>query len=110
MFALPRRLDDDTSPVSHANHGLGPRQALWVTDGDVHVRRAEDADPPLWVLLSSFGHGEGMCRGGVRDGPRVEVWNILGPDGVSLPCVDAPPGQGPSIVWANLAPAVCLGR
>ena len=63
----------------------GPRQALGVADDDVRVCRAEHADHPVWVLLSLFGHCQGSRRAGVRDWPRVEVRDVLGPDGVSLP-------------------------
>ena len=86
MFALWQRLDDQASAVRHADYGLGPQKALGVADGDVRVRRAEHVDYPLWVLLSPLGHPEGGSRTGVRDWPRVEVRDVPGPDGVSLPC------------------------
>ena len=86
IFALPKRLDHHTGAVRHADDGLGPRQALGVADSDMCVRPAEHADHPLWVLLSSLRHREGGCQAGVRDGPRMEVRDIRGPDGVILPC------------------------
>ena len=86
MFALPQRLDDHGSAVRHADYSLGPWQALGVADGDVRVRRGEHANYPLRVLLSPLGHREGSRRTGVRDWPRVEVQDVRGPDGVSLPC------------------------
>ena len=86
VFALRQRLDDHASAVCHADYSFGPRQALGVADGDRRVRRAEHADHPLRVLLSPLSHRKGSCRAGVRDCPRVEVWDVRGPDGVSLPC------------------------
>ena len=86
MFALPRRLDDHASAVRHTDYGFEPRQALGVADGDVRVRRAKHADHPLRVVLSLLSHREGSRRAGVRDWPRVEVRDVRGPDGVSLPC------------------------
>ena len=85
MFALPQRLDDHAGAVCHADHGFGPRLALGVADDDVRVRRAEHADHPLRVLLSPLGHRQGSRWAGVRDWPRVEVRDVRGPDGVSLP-------------------------
>ena len=52
MFALPQRLDNHAGTVRHADYGFGPRQALGVADDHVRVRRGEDADHPLRVLLS----------------------------------------------------------
>ena len=86
MFALPQRPDDHASTVRHADYGFGPRQALGVADDDVRVQRAEHADHPLRVLLSLLSHRQGSRRAGVRDWPRVEVRDVCGPDGVSLPC------------------------
>ena len=86
MFALPQRFDDHASAVCHADYGFGPRQALGVADGDVRVRRAEQAIYPLRVLLSPLTHREGSRQAGVRDWPRVEVRDVRGPDGISLPC------------------------
>ena len=85
MFAFPQRLDDHAGTVCHVDHGFGPRQALGVADDDVRVRRAEHADHPLQVLLSPLGHRQGSRWAGVRDRPRVEVQDVRGPDGVSLP-------------------------
>ena len=86
VFAPPQRLDDHASAVCHADYSLGPRQVLWVADDDVRVRWAEHADHPLRVLLSPLSHREDSRRAGVRDWPRVEVQDVRGPDGVSLPC------------------------
>ena len=86
MFALPQRLDDHASAVCHADYGFGPRQVLGVADGDARVRRAEHANYPLRVLLSLLSRCQGGRRAGVRDWPRVEVRDVRGPDGVSLPC------------------------
>ena len=86
VFALSQRLDDHASAVRQADYSLRPQQALRVADGDVRICRAEHADYPLWVLLSPLGHREGGCRVNVRDGPRMEVRNVRGPDDVSLPC------------------------
>ena len=86
MLALAQRLDDHASAVRHAEYGLGPRQALGVADGDVRVHRAEHADHALRVPLSPLGYREGGCRAGVHDWPRVEFWDVRGPNGVSLPC------------------------
>ena len=47
-------------------------------------RRAEDADHPLRALLSALRHREGGRRAGMRDGPRAEVRDIRGQDGVTL--------------------------
>ena len=85
-FALPQRLDDYASRARHADYVLGPLGALGVADGDVRVHRAEHADYPMWVLLSSLGRREGGRQAGVRDWARVKVRNVRGPDGVSLPC------------------------
>ena len=86
MFPLPQRLDDHASAVCHADYGLGPRQALGVADNDVPVRRAGHADHPLRILPSLLSHREGSRRSGLRDWPRVEVRDVRGPDGSSLPC------------------------
>ena len=85
MLALPQRLDDHAGAVCHADHGFGPRQAFGVADDDVRVRRAEHADHSLRVLLSPLVHRQGSRWAGVRDWPRVEVRDVRGPDGVSLP-------------------------
>ena len=86
MFALPQRLDDHASTVRHADYGFGPQQALGVADDDVRVRRTEHADHPLRVLLSPLSHRYGSRWAGLRDWPRVEVRDVRGPNGVSLPC------------------------
>ena len=86
MFALPQRLDDHASAVGHADYGLGPQQALGVADGVVRVCRAKHANYPLQALLSPLSHREGGRRAGVRDWPRVEIRDVRGPDGVTLPC------------------------
>ena len=85
VFAPPQHSDHQAGTVRHGDHGLGPQQAFGVADRDVRVYRAEHADGPFRVLLSSLRHREGGCRAGVRDGPRVEVRDIRGPDGVTLP-------------------------
>ena len=64
----------------------GPGRRLGSQTAIMRVCWAEHADHPLWVLLSSLRHREGGCRAGVRDGPRMEVRDIRGPDGVTLPC------------------------
>ena len=87
MFALRQCLEDQAGAVRYADHSPGPRQVFGVADGDMRVRRAEHEYHPLQVLLSSLRRGEGGCRAGVPDGPRVEVRDIRGPDGV-------PPGRG----------------
>ena len=86
MFALRRRLDDYAIAVCHADYSLGPRQALGVADGDEGVRWADNTNYLLRVLLSPLNHCQGSRRAGVRDGPCVEVRDVHGPDGVSLPC------------------------
>ena len=86
VFALPQRLGDHAGAGRHADYGLGSRQALGVAGGDMCIRRAEHADHPLWVLLSSLRHCQGGCQAGVRYGPRMDVRDIRGPDGVTLPC------------------------
>ena len=85
MLALAQRLDDHAGTVCHADHGFGPRQALGVADDDVRVRRAEHEKHPLRVLLLPLGHCQGSRRASVRDWPRVEVRDVRGPDGISLP-------------------------
>ena len=85
MFALPQLFANHAGTVRQADHGVGPRQAFGVADGDMRVCRAEHADNPLQVLLSSLRHREGGCRAGMCDGPRLEVRDIRGPDGVTLP-------------------------
>ena len=115
MFALLQSLDDHASQSATRTTASRPEQALGVADGNVRVRRAEHAVNPLRVLLSPLSHREGSRRASVRDWPRVEVQDICGPDGVSLPCgpqmfllVGAPDQCGRG--WPTPAPASCLGR
>ena len=85
MFALPQRLDEHADAICYVDHDLGPRHAFGVADGDMRIRRAEHPHYRLWVLLPSLRHREGGPQAGVHDGPRMEVRDIRGPDGVTLP-------------------------
>ena len=86
VFTLQQRLDDHAGAICHADYRLGPRQALGVAEGDVRVRRAEHANYLLPFLLSLLGHREGSRRAGVRQWPRLDIWDVRGSDGASLPC------------------------
>ena len=113
MVALLHHLDDHVGAVRHADYSLRPQQAFGVVDGDLHVRRAEHADDPLRPLLSALRHRGVGCWAGVRDGPRVEVRDVPGLDGVALPCgpqmllLVRAPDQRREV--GSSAPAACLG-
>ena len=74
VFALPLRFDAVQSATrttaSSPGRRLGSQTTMCASAG----------------LNMQTTHREGSCRAGVRDLPRVEVWDVRGPDGISLPC------------------------